>query len=97
MRTISISDITAKINKIKASGVLEKDNELIKSLIEKGSDITALTIEYPCNNETIPIHIKKDCSLRIGNCDILSSIEDEANFLYEIYNFIRGENVRNNK
>jgi len=83
-KSLSLKDYSASINKLKATGELEKDDDDIQEFLEKGGTITAITIPYPCGKEEINIHIKDDCSLRLNNCEEISTIEEEAKFIYNL-------------
>jgi len=83
-KTLSLKDYSARINKLKATGELEKNDDDIQEFLEKGGLITAITIPYPCGKEEINVHIKDDCSLRLNNCEEIATIEEEAKFIYNL-------------
>ena len=89
-KSLSLKDYSARINKLKATGELEKDDDDIQEFLEKGGTITAITIPYPCGKEEINIHIKEDCSLRLNNCEEIATIEEEAKFIYNLMEDLSG-------
>ena len=83
-KSLSVKDYTARIDKLKATGELERDDDDIQEFLERGGIITAITIPFPCGKEEINIHIKDDCSLRLNNCEEIVTIEEEAKFIYNL-------------
>lgn len=88
LQSLSIKDFSAKINKLKATGRLETEDDDIQTFLERGGEITAITIQYPCGKEFVNVHIKNDCSLRINDCEELGSLEDIANFIKQLLEHI---------
>ena len=88
LKSLSIKDFSANIDKLKATGALAKEDDDIKTFLERGGEITAITIKYPCGKDFINIHVKQDCSLRINDCEELNSLEEVANFIDELLQII---------